>query len=125
MVVDLVGKCLFASMSIASSCCTIYYFGWSVWPLLFIGIGVLVLLSLRFGGLRQLASLLAKISALLALLGLILLLLAAMTGGSFHLSPSNIVLAILMGGMVFTGLSAFFWSLPIEPDPQSTGKDHA
>jgi hypothetical protein len=47
-----------------------------------------------------------------------LLMLAAMTGGSFHLSPSNVVLALLMVGMVITVFSAFFWKPTIDTDSQ-------
>jgi len=118
VMIELISKCLFASNSIAASACSIYFFGWSAWPLLFIGIGLWVLLSLRFSGLKPMARILSKISALLALIGLMLLMLAAMTGGSFHLSPSNVVLALLMAGMVITGFSAFFWKPTIDTDSQ-------
>lgn len=68
-------------------------FGLGIASLLYLLGGGLVLLAVLLPGIRAAAGLVAGFMALFALLGLGLLLLAATVGGSFHLSPSNQIIA--------------------------------
>ena len=100
---------IFSVCTAVTSLSSLVIFGLSWWPLLFLAIAAFVSLSLFFKPLGYIAILLARISGVLALMGLALLMLAATVGGSFHLSPSNWLMAGLMLTMAISGLSAFFW----------------
>jgi len=80
----------------------IQVFGTGLWPTLFALGGGFVLLSLFLPVLDPAAVVFAGVMAALSLLGLGLLLLAATIGGSFHLAPSNQIIAV---GLALLGLS--------------------
>lgn len=102
---------LLLTLSIAIACFYgMHVFGVSFWPLLFLGAGSIVLLSVFLPGLNPIAKPLGIIVGLLSLAAFLLLMLAATTGGSFHLSPSNEILAVMLALMALFGSSAFFWS---------------
>ncbi|UPW19595.1 hypothetical protein M0C34_04770 [Agarivorans sp. TSD2052] len=102
-------KCLFSLVTVAASLSSLLAFGVSWWPLLFIGLALFVAASVYFQSIDYIAILLARVGGVLALLGLALLMLAATVGGSFHLSPSNWLMAGMMLLMALFGLSGFFW----------------
>ncbi|GAB1621213.1 hypothetical protein AAOGI_12630 [Agarivorans albus] len=105
----MLARLIFSICTAVTSLSSLVIFGLSWWPLMFLALASFVILSLYFKGLDYIAILLARICGALALLGLALLMLAATVGGSFHLSPSNWLMAGLMLTMSLSGLSAFFW----------------
>ncbi|XOV87936.1 MAG: hypothetical protein ACFHX7_23760 [Pseudomonadota bacterium] len=92
-------------------------FGWSVALLVFPAFSILVLLSMFYKSLSTAATILCRVAGVIATLVFLLLMLAGTTGGSFHLSPSNEVVAALLAGTALLGL-AFFLS----PSSGNTGQ---
>ncbi|WP_221076233.1 hypothetical protein [Agarivorans aestuarii] len=105
----MLARLIFSVCTVVTCLSSLVILGLSWWPLLFLALAAFVCLSIYIKALDYIAILLARIGGVLALLGLALLMLAATVGGSFHLSPSNWLMAGLMLTMAISGLSAFFW----------------
>lgn len=84
-------------------------FGLSSGHLLLLLLAALIVASIFYRPLNTLVAHLCKVVGVLSLLALLLLMLAGTTGGSFNLSSSNQVIAVLLGGMSLFGFTAFFW----------------
>ena len=102
-------KWLFAASAIMTSLFSINVFGEGIWSFVFLGIAMVVVLSLWIRQLIPLGVLLARIAGVLSVMALGLLMLAATTGGSFNLSESNQQFALMLVMMSVFGLSAFAW----------------
>lgn len=108
-------KVLFAAATAAASLYSMRVFGPGLWSWGFLGLAVVVLVSLPVPRLDPLARDIGKVSGVLALLALGLLFLAGTAGGSFRVSESNANFAVLLAVMGVFGLSAFAWrNRPLE-----------
>lgn len=96
-------KLLFSVATLALCGYSLNVFGPGPWWTLFILGAALVLVSVAVPRLHLPAVIIAGVMGILSLLGLALLLLAGTVGGSFHLSPSNQVLALGMAAMGILG----------------------
>jgi hypothetical protein len=105
-------KLIFVAATIAASTYSMSVFGPGMWSWIFLGVALIVLASLFFVRLAPLAAVLGKTSGFLAATALGLLLIAAMVGGSFHLSESNVIFAYLLGLLAAAGFAAYLWSEP-------------
>ncbi len=114
-------KLLFSISATATSLFSIDIFGPGLWSLLFLGIALVVALSVFFRILHTTAVYISRISGVLVSVALILLLIAATTGGSFNMSESNEFFGFMLALLAFFGLSAFFW--PVEPEPRNARCD--
>ncbi len=108
MLIDIL-KIFFFISAATSSIYSINTFGPGFWSLLFIGISILVLLSVFIEKLNAFSVVIVRISGVLSTLAFLLLLLLAAVGGSFHLSKSNEIFAAMLFISSMFGLSAFFW----------------
>ncbi len=102
-------KACFTLATAATTLYSIHLLGHGPWSWAFLGIALFVALSLGVPPLDRPAIAIGKISGVLALLALALLLLAGTIGGSFRLSQSNVVFAVLLATMGLFGISAFAW----------------
>ena len=97
------------ALTICANCIYgIVIFGLSLWPLTFLTAALLILGSLAWPTLDALAMTIARTVGVLALIGLMLLMLAATVGGSFHLSESNQIIAGGLTAMTLLGCALFF-----------------
>ena len=102
-------KLLFVS-AVAGACgYSMSILGAGMWAWLLLLVAGFVLVSVFVPSLDHMATILGKISGLLAVLALALLLLAATVGGSFRMSESNAIFAVLLVLVALFGLAAFFW----------------
>ena len=83
-------------------------FDFNMWPLLFSVFSLLIFFSIFFENLNMAAIIVARIMGVLSLLALLLLLLAATVGGSFHLSQSNLIVAVGLATIALCGCGFFF-----------------
>ena len=86
-------------------------FGFSLGHFLLPVISTLIVASIFYKPLSLPVKNLCKGVGILSSLAFFLLVLAAAMGGSFHLSPSNQIIAFLLVGMALFGLTSFFWSV--------------
>lgn len=101
---------------LAATCLSMFFysgsvFGFSLGLFLLPIVSSLIVASIFYKPLSLPIKNLCKGVGILSLLGFLLLMLAATMGGSFHLSPSNQIIAFLLVGMALFGLTAFFWSV--------------
>jgi len=82
-------------------------FGVGLWSTLFALGGGFIFLSLFLPVLDPVVMVLAGVMGALSLLGLGLLLLAATTGGSFHLAPGDQIFALGLGLLGLSGCGLF------------------
>lgn len=113
-------KFLFVGTSVAASIYSMSVFGAGMWSWIFLGVAAFVLLSVLVAHLDTLAIIVAKVSAALAAIALVLLMVAGTVGGSFNLSESNVIFAVLLAMLCVFGLAAFFWD-----DRQSVTPSHS
>ena len=102
-------KWMFVASTIMTSLFSMQVFGTGLWSFVFLGIAIVVVLSIWIKKLIPLGVLLARIAGVLSVLALGLLMLAATTGGSFNLSESNQQFAMMLVLLSVFGLSAFAW----------------
>lgn len=100
-------KVILSATAIAICAYGILEFGPSIWPLLFLVLGVFILVSLFVPRFHLPALIIGRIMGVLSLLALALLMLAATTGGSFRLSASNELIAVALAIMSFAGCALF------------------
>ncbi len=86
-------------------------FGFSFWPILFLCLAAVVILSIFLPSLAGLSKTIASFIAWLSLSALILLMIASTIGGSAHMSESNEVIAIFLFFMSLFGASSYFWKI--------------
>lgn len=103
-------------MLLAINCLGMFFysvsvFGFSAGLLLLPVFSALIVLSVFYKSLSLAVTNLCKGVGILSLIAFLLLMLAGTIGGSFHLSPSNQVIAALLVGMALFGLSSLFWSV--------------
>ncbi|MCB1553006.1 MAG: hypothetical protein KDJ14_04285 [Xanthomonadales bacterium] len=82
------------------------------WGMLGVVVSVVVVASTLLRQLDLAALLIARIVGVLACLALGLLLLAGTIGGSFHLAPSNQMIAVGLALVAFSGCALFAFRLP-------------
>ena len=102
-------KILFMLTAAGAGAYSISIFGTGMWSYIIIGVAGLQLVSLFITPLNKIAALAARATGILSIITLVLLLVAATTGGSFSMSESNIILSLLMVLLSFFGLSAASW----------------
>ncbi len=100
-------KILLSLTTLAACLYGVNVFGLSMWPLLFSGLGLFMLVSLFFPWLDTAAVVMARIMGLLSFAAFALLMLAATVGGSFHLSASNQTVAVFLALMAMLGCAFF------------------
>lgn len=115
-----VGKVLFAAAALAASGYSMLAFGPGMWSWIFVGVGLTVLVSVFLPQLDLAASMLGRVSGVLSGLAFFLLMLAATVGGSFNMSESNVVFAVMLAVLAVLGLSAFYWRSRARPDRADT-----
>ena len=76
------------------------------WSWSFLAVAVFILVSVFVARLDAISRIAGISVGALSALGLVLLLIAGTIGGSFHLSESNVVLAVLLGFLSVAGFSA-------------------
>jgi hypothetical protein len=102
-------KILFMLTAAGAGLYSISIFGTGMWSYIIIGVAGLQLVSLFMTSLNKIAALAARATGILSVIALVLLLVAATTGGSFRMSQSNIILSFLMVFLSVFGLSAVSW----------------
>ena len=99
-------------LAVASASACLYgmsVFGLSPWPGAVLAAALLLFVAAFTPRLDLLSRVVGNALGVLSLLALLLLLLAGTIGGSFHLSPSNEVIAFLLFLMALFGMTSFFW----------------
>lgn len=87
-------------------------FGFNYALLVVLAISFVILLSVFYHPVKALANILGKGICIVSFLALALLLLSGTMGGSFHLSPSNEIIAIFLLFISLFGSTSFYWSVP-------------
>jgi len=100
-------KLLLSSTTLAVCIYGFNVFGFSLWPMLFSALSIFIFVSLFFPKLNTAVVGIARIMGIISLIALVLLLLAATIGGSFHMSESNQIIAIALALMAFFGCAFF------------------
>ena len=111
-------KLLFVLAAASASAYSMSVFGPGMWSWIFLGITFLVLVSVFVASLDVFAIILGCVSGVLAGLALALLMLAATVGGSFNMSDSNVVFAVLLVFLMIFGFTAFFWENRLNKESQ-------
>lgn len=104
-------KLLLAAICLGMFFYTGSVFGFSLGHFLLPIMSTLIVASMFYKPLFLPIKNLCKGIGILSLLAFLLLMLAATMGGSFNLSPSNQIIAVLLVGMALVGLTSFFWSV--------------
>jgi len=104
-------KILFMLTAATAGLYSVSIFGTGMWSYIIIGVAGLQLVSLFMTPLNKIAALAARATGILSVIALVLLLVAATTGGSFSMSQSNIILSFLMVLLSVFGLSAVSWPI--------------
>ncbi len=102
-------KILFMLTATGAGLYSISIFGTGMWSYIIIGVAGLQLASLFISSLNKIAAITARATGAVSVIALLLILVAATTGGSFSMSQSNIILSLLMALLSFFGLSAASW----------------
>ncbi|WP_157719218.1 hypothetical protein [Halopseudomonas salegens] len=108
-------KSLLAAICLGMFFYTGSVFGFSLGHFLLPILALAIIISIVYKPLALPINHLCKGVGILSLLSFLLLMLAGTMGGSFHLSPSNQVIATLLAGIALFGLTSFFWSEKIMP----------
>lgn len=112
-------KILLSSVTLATCIYSAGVFGIGLWTLLFILLSLFLLLSIYFKALATASLMVARAMGALSLLAFLLLMLAAMVGGSFHLSESNKVIAASLAVMAVLGCAFFLIKAKHSVDAQA------
>jgi hypothetical protein len=102
-------KILFMMTAAGAGLYSISIFGTGMWSYIILGVAGLQSVSLFIAPLMKLAALAARATGIVSVVGLLLVLVAATTGGSFSMSESNIILSFLLVLLSVFGLSAVSW----------------
>ena len=102
-------KTLFMLTAAGAGLYSISIFGTGMWSYIIIGVAGLQLVSLFISPLNKIAALAARATGIVSVIALLLILVAATTGGSFSMSESNIILSFLLILLSVFGLSAASW----------------
>lgn len=113
-------KLLFVIAGVSATSYSMLVFGSGFWSWLFLGISGVVFVSIFVERLDPIVSILGIGTALLSAISLAILLIAGTIGGSFHLSESNVIFALLLVFLSTTGFLSLCWGNrmiePPEPD---------
>ena len=102
-------KTLFMLTAAGAGFYSISIFGTGMWSYIILGVAGLQCVSLFIAPLMKIAALAPRATGIVSVVGLLLLIVAATTGGSFSISESNIILSFLLILLSVFGLSAVSW----------------
>ena len=109
-------KLLFVIAGVSATSYSMSVFGSGFWSWLFLSISGVVFVSIFVERLDPIVSILGIGTAVLSTISLVILLIAGTIGGSFHLSESNVIFALLLVFLSVTGFLSLFWgNCMIEP----------
>lgn len=104
----LILKTLLSVSTLALCTYGLFTFDFNMWPMLFSVFALVIFFSIFVEPLNMAAIIVARIMGVMSLFALLLLLLAATVGGAFHLSQSNLIVAVGLAMIALCGCGFFF-----------------